>query len=79
VLLDADGDRVWGSNDCFPEESDDRRTIAAGSEATSAIVWGGLTSEPTCTADRSAPPAGDYVLRGRLDATRSEDRPLRIT
>ena len=30
VLLDAAGHRVWGSNDCFPEASSDRRTLAPG-------------------------------------------------
>jgi hypothetical protein len=79
VLLGADGDRVWGSNDCFPEESDDRRTLRPDAGAAFEIVWGGLTSEPTCRAERTAPSPGDYVLRGRLDATTSEDRPVRIT
>lgn len=79
VLLDADGRRVWGSNDCFPERSDERRTIGPGNGAAFPIVWGGLTSEPTCAAERTPPPPGDYVLRGRLDATTSGDRPLRIS
>lgn len=79
VLLDGDGGRVWGSNDCFPEESDERRTIGPGNGAAFEIVWGGLTSEPTCTAQRTAPAPGEYVLRARLDAKASEDRPLRIS
>ncbi len=79
VLLDADDRRIWGSNDCFPEESDERRTMGPGNGAAFEIVWGGLTSEPTCTAQRSAPPPGDYVLRASLDAKVSEDRPLRIS
>ncbi|UOX99903.1 MucR family transcriptional regulator [Blastococcus sp. PRF04-17] len=29
-LHDGGGNRVWGSNDCFPEESDDLRTLAPG-------------------------------------------------
>jgi hypothetical protein len=79
VLLDADGERVWGSNDCFPEESDERRTIGPGDGAGFEVVWGGLSSEPTCTAERTAPPPGAYVLRGRLDAEVSADTPLLIT
>jgi hypothetical protein len=78
VLLDAGGNRIWGSNDCFPEESDERRTLEPGQEATFETVWGGLTSDPACAAERRTVPPGDYVLRGRLDTTTSADRPLRI-
>ena len=50
VLLDGAGNRLWGSNDCFPEASDDPRTLAPGRAVAFPLVWGGLTSEPTCTA-----------------------------
>jgi hypothetical protein len=76
VMLDAAGNRVWGSNDCFPEESSDARTMAPGDVVTLPMVWGGLTSEPTCTAPRVNPPAGSYALRARLDTKVSPDAPL---
>lgn len=79
VLLDGSGRRVWGSNDCFPEASSDTRTLAPGEGVAFPIVWGGLTSEPTCTAPRTTPPPGNYVLRGRLDTVVSADTPLAIT
>jgi hypothetical protein len=79
VLLDGAGDRLWGSNDCFPEASTDPRTLAPGEVVTVPLVWGGLTSEPTCTAPRGAPPAGSYVVRGRLDTKVSPDAPLTLT
>ena len=47
VLLDGAGNRVWGSNDCFPEASSDVRTLAPGEALAFPLVWGGLTSEPT--------------------------------
>lgn len=78
VLLDAAGTRVWGSNDCFPEASDDTRTLAPGEEVSFPLVWGGLTSEPTCTAARTTPAPGNYVLRGRLDTKVSGDTPLTL-
>jgi hypothetical protein len=77
-LLDAAGARVWGSNDCFPEASTDSRTLAPGEMVAFPVVWGGLTSEPTCTAARAAPPAGAYLLRGRLDTKVSADVPLTL-
>jgi hypothetical protein len=78
VLLDAGGDRVWGSNDCFPEASSDLRTLAPGEAVVFPVVWGGLTSEPGCGAAREAPTSGDYVLRGRLDTKTSSDTTLRL-
>jgi hypothetical protein len=70
---------VWGSNDCFPEASTDQRTLAAGQAVDFPIIWGGLTSEPTCTAPRVTPAPGAYVLRGRLDTKLSADAALTLT
>ena len=67
VLLDGSGNRLWGSNDCFPEASSDVRTLAPGEALAFPLVWGGLTSEPTCTAPRRTPGPGAYLLRARLD------------
>jgi hypothetical protein len=67
VLLDGSGNRLWGSNDCFPEASSDVRTLAPGETLAFPLVWGGLTSEPTCTAPRRTPGPGPYLLRARLD------------
>ena len=78
LLLDGAGARVWGSNDCFPEASTDSRTLAPGETVAFPVLWGGLTSEPTCTAARAAPPAGAYLLRGRLDTKTSADVPLTL-
>jgi hypothetical protein len=79
LLYDASGNRIWGSNDCFPEVSSDPRTLAPGEVITVPVVWGGLTSEPTCTAARGNPAPGNYVLRGRLDTKTSPDAPLSLT
>jgi hypothetical protein len=78
VLVDPAGNRLWGSNDCFPEASSDARTLAPGETVVFPIVWGGLSSEPTCTAARSPLPPGSYLLRGRLDTEVSADAPLTI-
>jgi hypothetical protein len=78
VMFDAAGNRVWGSNDCFPEASSDPRTLAPSEVVILPLVWGGLTSEPTCTAPREAPAPGTYVLRGRLDTKVSPDASLTL-
>jgi hypothetical protein len=79
VIARADGTRLWGSNDCFPEESDDRRRLESGESVVLSLVWSGLSSDPGCTAERTALPPGDYVVRGRLHTEASENAPLRIT
>ncbi|MEI4273496.1 MucR family transcriptional regulator [Klenkia sp. LSe6-5] len=78
VLLDGAGARVWGSNDCFPEVSSDARVLAAGEAVGFPLQWGGLTSEPACTAPRSAPPAGAYSLQGRLDTKVGDPTPFTL-
>jgi hypothetical protein len=77
-LFDLAGNRIWGSNDCFPEASSDPRTLAPGEVVTIPLVWGGLTSEQTCAAARAAPSAGSYVVRGRLDTKVSPDVPFTL-
>lgn len=79
VLYDRSGRRIWGSNDCFPEASSDLRTIAPGEVVTILLVWGGLTSEPTCKAPRVNPAPGSYVVRGRLGTKISPDAPLSLS
>jgi hypothetical protein len=78
LLLDAAGNRVWGSNDCFPETDSDTRTLAPGESVAFPLTWGGLTSEPSCTAERTTPAPGQYVLRGRLDTKTSPDASFTI-
>ncbi len=79
ILLDSAGARVWGSNDCFPESGADVRTLTPGEAVVFPVVWGGLTSAPDCAGERTRPPSGDYVVRGRLDTRSSEDAPLTLT
>jgi hypothetical protein len=78
VMFDAAGNRVWGSNDCFPEATSDLRTLAPGEVVVFPVVWGGLTSEPTCTAPRGAPAPGTYAVRGRLDTKVSPDASITL-
>jgi hypothetical protein len=78
VLFDGAGTRLWGSNDCFPEASDDTRTLAPGETVAFPLVWGSRTSEPTCTAERTVLGPGQYVLRGRLDTKVSGDAPFAV-
>jgi hypothetical protein len=78
IMFDTAGNRVWGSNDCFPEAGSDQRTLAPGEVVTIPVTWGGLTSEPTCTAARDTPAPGTYLLRARLDTKVSADASITL-
>jgi hypothetical protein len=78
VLLDANGARLWGSNDCFPGTGADPRTLAPGVAVSFPLVWSGRSSQPTCTAERRAPAPGAYALRGRLDTKTTAPTPITL-
>lgn len=79
VLLDGSGARLWGSNDCQPASSSDTRTLAPGQAVAFPVRWTGRTSQPGCTAARTTPAPGDYVLRGRLDTETTGDVMITLT
>lgn len=67
TVFTADGStRLWSSNDCYPEKSKDAPTLAPGEVKTFSVKWSGTTSEPTCTADRTRVPAGQYRVVATL-------------
>jgi hypothetical protein len=74
----AGGIRIWGSNDCFPESSDDVRTLRPDEVVRLPLVWGGLMSGPGCAGERVPPPPGTYLLRGRLDTEVTPPAPLTL-
>lgn len=79
-LFAADGTRLWGSNDCYPEPSvANSQLLAPGQVVTFTIVWSGLTSEPTCTVPRQVLGPGTYQLRGYLGNLVSPFVPLVLT
>ena len=71
------GDGLWGSNDCSPAHTADVRTLAPGQDAVFTVRWGGRTSAPGCSGERTVVPPGDYQLLTRLDGTVSA--PARFT
>ena len=79
VLLDGAGNRLWGSNDCYPEVSSDVRTLQPGESAVFPVLWSGLSSAPGCTGARSKQGPGSYLLRGRLDTKTSADVVFTLT
>lgn len=76
ILLFSGETRFWSSNDCYPETSNDVRTLQPGESIEFVVTWSGRSSEPTCAEPRNPIPAGTYVLRARLDTKVSADTPI---
>ena len=79
ILVDAAGERVWGSNDCLPETTVGQQALEPGQSVAFPVPWSGLSSAPGCAAGRTNPPAGSYTLRGRLDTEVSPDTTFTLT
>ncbi len=80
TVFTADGGtRLWSSNDCYPGKSTDVPTLAPGQVKTFSVKWSGTTSEPTCTADRTRVPAGQYRVVATLGKLASAPVPFTLT
>jgi hypothetical protein len=79
VLADGTGNRIWGSNDCYPEAGSEVRTLQPGEAVAFPVLWSGLSSAPGCTAERVTPGPGSYVIRGRVDTKTSGDVAFTLT
>ena len=72
LVFDAAGNRLWSSNDCYPEKSNDTKTLAAGQKIDFSVTWSGKVSEPTCTAPRPKLGSGTYVTQAVQGGVASE-------
>ncbi|MEO6879441.1 MAG: hypothetical protein ABI181_00650 [Mycobacteriaceae bacterium] len=80
TVFTADGStRLWSSNDCYPGKTTDVPTLAPGKVTTFSVKWAGTTSEPTCTADRTPVPAGQYRVVAALGKLVSAPVPFTLT
>ncbi|GAB3293705.1 hypothetical protein EK0264_12595 [Epidermidibacterium keratini] len=78
TVWDGAGTRLWSSNDCYPETSNDTRLIDPAQKIDYSIVWSGKVSEPTCTAPRPLLGPGQYFLQASQDGIVSERVPFTI-
>lgn len=78
TVWDGAGTRLWSSNDCYPETSNDTRLLDPGQQVDYEIVWSGKVSEPTCTAPRPLLGPGQYLLQAAQDGIVSERVPFSI-
>lgn len=79
TVIGADGSHIWSTTDCFPGQGTEVRTLAPGETLEYQVKWSGTTSQPGCTGDRLAVPAGDYMLVAALSAVQSPPTVFQIT
>ena len=79
TVLALDGSPVWSTADCFPGEGTEVRELTAGQQLSYVVKWSGTTSQPGCAGERTAVPAGDYLLVAQLGALSSAPAPFSIT
>lgn len=78
LIYGADGARLWSSNDCYPESSDDTRLLAPGQKVDFSVVWSGKGSSPGCGTPRHTLGAGSYQLEAVQGGVVSARVPLSI-
>jgi hypothetical protein len=80
LVFAADGTtRLWSSNDCYPSEGADLRTLQPGEAITATVTWAGRSSRPRCTGQRVPIPPGDYLVIGKLGPLTSPPTPFKLT
>jgi hypothetical protein len=78
VLLYRGTQRLWSSNDCYPEGERDQELMRPGVLYTFPVTWSGLASQPKCAGSRTRVGAGSYTLVGRLGSLVSPGAPLTL-
>ena len=76
VLLYRGSQRLWSSNDCYPEGERDVEVLRPGVVYTFSVTWSGLSSQPRCAGTRTRVGAGSYTLIGRLGTLISPRTPI---
>jgi len=80
LVFAADGTtRLWSSNDCYPGDSIDVRTLQPGETIGYSVTWAGRSSRPQCAGQRVQVPAGDYFVVAKLGPLTSAPVPFRLT
>jgi hypothetical protein len=78
VLLYQGTQRLWSSNDCYPEGERDQELMRPGVVYTFSVTWSGLVSRPKCAGTRTRVGAGAYTLVARLGSLVSPRAPLTL-
>jgi hypothetical protein len=71
IVLYRGSQRLWSSNDCYPEGERRSTVLAPGASQSFEVTWSGLGSRPRCAGQRARVGAGTYSLVGRIGTLNS--------
>lgn len=78
VVSGSDGQRVWSSNDCFAESTNEMPILQPGEMARNDIAWLLTTSAPGCPLRSTPAQAGEYTVIAKLGPLASAPAPFRL-
>ena len=78
IVSARDGQRVWSSNDCYTESTNELPVLQPGQTVRNEITWLATNSAPGCPLRRDLAPAGDYSVVARLGPLASQPVPFRL-
>jgi hypothetical protein len=70
--------RLWSSNDCYPEDTRSVELLKPGVQMVSSVHWTGLGSRPRCAGTRARVGAGTYTLVARLGSIVTRRTPITL-
>lgn len=76
IVLYRGSQRLWSSNDCYPEGERRSTVLAPGARESFEVTWSGLGSRPKCAGQRTRVGAGSYTLVGRIGTLVSSRTPI---
>jgi hypothetical protein len=79
IVSKANGQRLWASNECYSESTNEMPVLQPGQAARNDIVWSGLMSTPDCPAQQDIAPVGDYHVVAKLGPLTSAPIPFRLS
>lgn len=78
IVLYRGSQRLWSSNDCYPEGERRSTVLAPGASESFEVTWSGLGSRPKCAGQRTRVGAGSYTLVGRIGTLVSKRTPINL-
>ncbi len=79
IVSDSEGQRVWSSNDCYAESTNEMPVLRPGEAVRNEIAWLATTSAPGCPLGRhAASPAGEYSAVAKLGPLTSSPAPFHL-
>jgi len=78
LRIELQGQVLWSSDDCNPNDASDIISFLRGDEFTTQLMWDGRTSAAGCPPDQPLLDAGEYTVVGRNGTIESLPTAIRL-